>query len=162
MEVPIVSATRRNHAIEHATIAILFRRRGQVVGNVVARSDQRGFFVRGPFSVDEVQSAAEEALIRLKAGESHLARTHLCGTNVAVTALAAGGAAIVGAGGSPRKNWALGLCLATVATLFAPRLGLAIQRVVTTDAAVGETRVTAVREMKGSSAALRSVRVSLG
>ena len=162
MNVPVVSATRRNHAIEHATIAILFRRRGQVIGNVAARSDHRGFFLRGPFSVEEVQSAADEALARLRAGESHLARTHLCGTNLAVTAMAAGAAAIAGAGFGKQRNWSLGLLMATGATLLAPRAGLALQRLATTDADVGETRITAVREVRAGSPTTRHIRVSLG
>jgi hypothetical protein len=158
VELPFVSATRRNHAVEHATIAVLFRRRGHSV-SVVAHSDPRGFTIRGPFNPEEVESAATEAIARLRAGESHLAVTPLCGTNIAVAALLSGAAAILGAG-SGRRNWPRALTASLLAMLVSGGVGLRLQRYVTTDANTGDVRVAAVslRRRRGT---MNLVRVRL-
>lgn len=160
MAIPVWTATRRNHALEHATIAILFRRRGRVLP-VMGRSDHRGFFVRGPFSVEEVQSAAAEAIERLRAGERHLALTHLCGTNIAVTGILAGAAALAAGHRKPRSDWPAALGIAMVAATLAGRAGLFLQRHVTTNAAVGDVVITRVRVLGNPAARSRTVRVSV-
>jgi hypothetical protein len=159
VDIPVVSAVRRNHAIEHATIAVLFERRRRTVG-VLGRSDAGGFTVHGPFSADEVASAADEAVRRLRDGESHLAVTHLCGTNLAVTAILAGSAALFAAGSNRREGWSRALSAALGATLVSGRVGLAVQRYVTTNAAIGRTRVSRVREV-GRTRGAHRVRVEL-
>jgi len=146
MDLPIISATRRNHAVEHATIAILFHRRGRT-SPVLGRSNARGFHIHGGFTKDEVASAAGEALQRLRGGERHLAITHLCGTNLAVTGVLAGTAALVAAGRDRRQGWPRAMSAALVATLFAGRIGLWLQSHATTDATIGDVRVLAVKEV---------------
>lgn len=160
MTIPLWSATRRNHAIEHATIAVLFLRRGRVLP-AVARSDHRGFFIRGPFSVEEVESAAAEAIQRLSAGERHLAVTHLCGTNIAVTGVFAGAAALAAGGQKVRAGWPAALGLAMLAAAFAGRAGLFLQRHVTTDAGIQTATIAGVRAMRGGAGSTRTVRVSV-
>ncbi|MGE0570743.1 MAG: DUF6391 domain-containing protein [Dehalococcoidia bacterium] len=160
MAVPLWSATRRNHAIEHATIAVLFRRRGRVLP-AVARSDHRGFFIRGPFSVEEVESAAAEAIQRLSAGEHHLAVTHLCGTNIAVTGIFAGAVALTAGGKKVRAGWPGALGLAMVAAAFAGRAGLFLQRHVTIDADIHNASLGRVRAMRSGVGRTRTVRVSI-
>lgn len=160
VRIPVWSATRRNHALEHATIAILFKRRGRVLP-VVARSDHRGFFVRGPFSVEEVESAAAEALVRLRAGERHLAVTHLCGTNIAVTGILAGAAALAAGSRKPRSDWPAALAVAMLAAALAGRAGLALQRHVTTDSDLGSAVIRGVHAMRSGSGRFQTVRVSV-
>lgn len=147
MEIPILSAVRRHHAVEHATIAVLHQRRGRIIG-VFGRSDSTGFHIYGPFDPEEIESATEEALRRLRSGETYLAISPFCGTNIATTGAMAGGAALLAAGRNRRSNWSNALAAATLATLAAARVGLWLQREVTTDATVGDMQVTTVRKYR--------------
>jgi hypothetical protein len=143
-EIPFISATRRHHAIEHATVAILFRRRGRVI-STWGQSDPWGFLLRGRYDVDEIASAVQEALQRLRAGERHLAVTHLCGTNIATAGALAGAAAIIGAGRGAKKDWSRAMSASLIATAASGRVGIALQEHVTTDAVIGETMLRSVR-----------------
>src|SRR5215208_1723652 len=62
---------RRNHALEHATIAVMMEREPGRKLNGFSTDD--GFFVQGVRSISEVESAAREALRRLQNGEKRLA-----------------------------------------------------------------------------------------
>ena len=159
-DIPFLSATRRNHAIEHATIAVLFRRRGAVV-RVFAHSDPWGFHIHGPFTTEEVESAAAEAIQRLRAGERSLAVTHLCGTNIAVAAVMAGGAALLAAGKSRRQNWSRSLTASMAGIAASGRVGLTVQRYVTTDAEIGDAYVSAATLRGVSPNGARLVRISI-
>lgn len=81
---PWIDAIRRNHGVEHATVAVLFSRTGPQ--RVAGRASKDGFFILG--AVDEAQllSCAHEALDRMQRGEAELAVSPHCGTNIAVTA----------------------------------------------------------------------------
>ena len=58
---------RRNHALEHATIVVMMEREpGRKLNGF---STDEGFFVQGVRSLEEVDSAAREALQRLRNGE---------------------------------------------------------------------------------------------
>lgn len=74
---------RRNHGLEHATVSVLLARHGP--RRLAGRATADGFYILG--RVDEVtlRSCAEEALSRMQRGESGLAVSPLCGTNIAVT-----------------------------------------------------------------------------
>ena len=68
MNLDFLKKIRRNHALEHATIAIALSKsdkHGVVAGN----STQGGFFVYGDIPDDVLSESASEALERLKAGE---------------------------------------------------------------------------------------------
>ncbi|MDE3078024.1 MAG: hypothetical protein KGJ86_21585, partial [Chloroflexota bacterium] len=82
---PLAERVRQNHALEHATIAILQERDPYV--RLIGRSNHRGFRLYGTAAVDDVQQAVDEALRRLRLGDHHLAITTRCGTNVAVGVL---------------------------------------------------------------------------
>ena len=75
-------AVRRNHALEHATVAVLLARRGPT--RLAGRAMADGFVIIGDVDPDELTASAREALRRLQAGESSLAVSPLCGTNIAV------------------------------------------------------------------------------
>ena len=60
----IISATRRNHALEHATVTVLLERFG-FTRSLAGRSNQRGFNIFGNVSTQELRSAVDEGLARL-------------------------------------------------------------------------------------------------
>ncbi len=140
----ILSRLRRNHALEHATIAILQERNPRV--RIIARSTSRGFKLYGTMQAHEVQRAVEEAMRRLRGGEKKLAITQRCGTTVAVGVL-------VGTLGlwlsefmrSPRQKVALGLATSVAIAVSSQPVGLLAQRYVTTHAELDGLRVEAVR-----------------
>jgi hypothetical protein len=146
VEIPGVSAIRRHHAVEHATIAVIFQRRGRLVP-VLGRSDFTGFHIHGQFSIEEVEAAADEAIRRMREGERHLAVTHLCGTNIAATGLLVGTAALVFAGRDRKAGWPRAMTMSMLATIAASRAGLLVQRYVTTDADIGDMHITRVAEL---------------
>ena len=78
---------RRNHALEHATIAVMMEREPGRKFN--GFSTDEGFFVQGVRSTEEVDSAAREALGRLRSGEKKLAVHRNCGTTIVAANLLA-------------------------------------------------------------------------
>ena len=88
---PVIRRTRRNHAIEHATIHILSETRPRMP--FAGRADSGGFFVVGDVTTEDLEAATLEAIERLK-DEPDLAIHPFCGTNLVVGGLAAGLASI--------------------------------------------------------------------
>jgi hypothetical protein len=82
----LISRTRRNHGLEHATIHVLSEQHKQF--SAQGNSDFRGFRLNiyGKISEEEVVAAVEEAYRRMKAGEHHLAVHPNCGTVLLTTA----------------------------------------------------------------------------
>lgn len=154
----MVARTRRNHALEHATIHLLSQRYRDI--RVVGRSTPRGFILYGDLPTDTVLEAAQEALSLLKVGRQDLAVHPFCGTNAVTAGTLAGlGAFLVL---TPRRRslseW-LGrlptvLLVATLASIVGQRLGLALQATLTTDPRVDDLRIVAVvREEYGPTVA---------
>ncbi len=149
LDLPLVAETRRNHALEHATLHILS---ASNPGRPMAgHSNPTGFFILGNVSTEAVADAATEALRRLKAGESELAIHPGCGTNLATTALLAGTLAwFVLRGGRTAFGKMLRLpfaiALAAIGATLSRPLGPVIQQKITTDAEVGDLRLVEVRE----------------
>ncbi len=139
---------RQNHAIEHATLTILSRRRPDV--RLVARTDLLGFMVYGEVDAGDLWGAAEEAVQRLKAGEAALAVHPNCGTNlVAAGTLSAFGALLAGAG-RRRTLWERipsAILGATGALVLAGPAGRWLQTNVTTSADVDGAVVTSVERL---------------
>jgi hypothetical protein len=128
---------RRNHALEHATIAVMMEREPGRKLNGFSTDD--GFFVQGVRSIAEVESAAREAMRRLQNGDKGLAIHRNCGTTIvaanlltAVFFLLALGFGLLYLGGS----YLYLLILGSVILAFALRvpLSLLLQGFVTTDA----------------------------
>jgi len=151
---------RRFHAIEHATIAVLFQRRGRQVA-VVGRSDFSGFQLYGPFEPDEVASALQEALERLAAGERYLAITNHCGTNILATGSLTATAALLAAGKDRRSGWTRAMSAAILATIAAAPLGRFLQKWVTTDPRVGGISLVEIRHRAAGGGRRRHYRVLL-
>lgn len=74
---------RRNHGLEHATVAVLFARNGPQ--RLAGRASGNGFFILGDVDPTLLRSCADEALLRLQRGEAGLAVSPMCGTNLVVT-----------------------------------------------------------------------------
>lgn len=148
LDLPFVKRTRRNHALEHATIHVLSGRQRSLP--LAGRSTASGFYLYGQVSTEEVAGAVNEALSRLRAGESHLAIHPNCGTNLVTSVMMSGLAAFAIIGVNRRDRSALErlptLFLTTAAALIAAQpLGAAAQQHITTLADLGNLRVTGIR-----------------
>ena len=144
----LIDRVRRNHAIEHATIAILVERghRPPMGGY----STPGGFWVYGNFPSDEVSEAANDALERLRAGESRLAISPYCGTNLAVgIAGAVLLASLIRKRVASRTARVPLVAAAVLGAIMVKRpLGMAAQRELTTLSEVGDAEVTSgIRRM---------------
>jgi len=143
-----ISRIRRNHGLEHATIHILSQKFPK--SSIAGHSDVGGFWLLGELNGDDIQIAAEQALMRMRGGEHNLAVHPNCGTNFVTAGIAAGVAgtfAMLGAG----RRWQdkiyrlpLAMSLATLALIFAQPLGFLFQERVTTSGQPGELEIVDV------------------
>jgi hypothetical protein len=140
----MIAAIRRNHALEHATVSILLGRLGQDT-RLVGRATWDGFYIYGNVPADKISECAAEGLARLKQGESHLAVSPLCGTNLAVAGILAGLASVVAVGKQRRfERLPNVLTAAVLAVVGAQPLGRLVQRHVTTSADVDGLEIVGV------------------
>jgi hypothetical protein len=147
---PTVLHTRRNHALEHATIHVLSGRPGRTF--LAGHSDARGFYLMGEVATDEVAAAVRQALSRLQSGERRLAVHPTCGTNLMTGALLAGAASFAVGSLTRRRRWTdwleqipLAVLAAFAGLMLAQPLGLILQQRVTTEAWPGGLQVGSVR-----------------
>lgn len=139
-----ITATRRNHALEHATVAVLLERFG-FTRSLAGRSNARGFHIFGNVSSEELRSAAEEGLARLQRGESSLAVSHFCGTNIAVTGILAGLATLALAGRQNRWQQLPNVFLGGMAAVLVGQpLGRLVQKHLTTSPDVFTMRIIGI------------------
>lgn len=150
LEFETVRRTRRNHALEHATIHMLNRQRYRLSG----RSWDSGFVIYGDVPTERLEAAVQEALRRMRNGEAHWAIHPQCGTNLVTTGFLTTLVAALGFTGSERRMaWdRFPLVMAGVlgALLVSPWLGTELQRHVTTEGDIGDLEFVAVsrREMR--------------
>ena len=142
---PYILRVRRNHALEHATIHILNQRNYKLSG----RSGAGGFILLGDVPTEQVESAAIEALRRMKAGERKLAIHPNCGTNLVTTAFLATAVAFLGfAGRGLRRSWerfpTMMVAMMAVVLLSMP-LGLSLQKHFTTEGDLGDMELVSVK-----------------
>jgi len=143
LDLPFILETRRNHALEHATLHMLAR---TYKGTMAGHSNPTGFFLLGDFSTPDVWAAATEALERLREGESGLAIHAGCGTNMATTALLSatlGWSVLRGAKSTLTKFLLLPIAVAfaVIGVLLARSLGPWLQKYVTTEANMGHMQI---------------------
>jgi hypothetical protein len=127
--------TRRNHGLEHATIALLLLH-AQANRIVAGYSVPAGFFVVGDVPTETVRQCAGEALERMRQGERELAISPFCGTNILVAAALTTLGTLIAmrlTGGGPR-GWARAFSNATWAMVISRPLGRLAQRHYTTSA----------------------------
>lgn len=132
----LVTKTRRNHGLEHATINVLSERyNGLRLGGY---STPFGFYIVGSVTYEALTSAIEEALRRVSAGRHGLVIHKRCGTNYIAGGLLAGLAAWLGMLGVKRNTLSqlerlpLVILFSTFALFFSPALGTWLQRNITT------------------------------
>lgn len=137
--------TRRNHALEHGTVAILLGKGASPP--LGGYSVPGGFFVFSREADESVVSAASEALQRLQTGESELAVSPYCGSNLVVGAVIAGLLSGLIMQGPRRRMWRLPLVAAAgvVAALLGRPIGQKSQRRYTTLADQRGVEITGVR-----------------
>jgi hypothetical protein len=144
LDLPLLLETRRNHAVEHATLHILARKfKNQSMGG---HSNPTGFYLMGHFNKEDILTAATEAMQRLRAGESGLAIHEGCGTNIATSTLLPATLAFVPMQQARSNFWRVFLIpfaigLAVVGYFLSKPLGPWLQRNVTTEANLGDMRI---------------------
>jgi len=139
-----ITALRRNHALEHATAAVLMAK-SKVGTRLVGRATTDGFYVYGDASTEAVSQAAEEGLARLKQGEDNLAVSPFCGTNLVVAALLAGLASMLVMRGKNSTGRLPNVLLATLtAVMIAQPLGRLAQKYLTTSTDVDAVNIAEV------------------
>ena len=146
---------RRNHALEHATIAVMMERDPRRRFN--GFSDDDGFFVQGVRSAAEVEDAAREALRRLRDGQKTLAVHRNCGTTIVAANLLAAVFFLAALGVGLYLGWNVYLLIlgaVGLSLLLRVPLSLLLQRFVTTDgdlsnAEVGWAEPAQPRDMQG-------------
>jgi hypothetical protein len=134
---------RRNHALEHATIVVMMEREpGRKLSGF---STDDGFFVQGVRSMEEVDSAARDALRRLRRGQRRLAIHRNCGTTIVAANLLAAVFFLAALGVGIYMNWwplyLLIVGSVALALLLRVPLSLLLQRFVTTDADLSNAEV---------------------
>ncbi len=147
MKISIVDNVRRNHAIEHATVTLLLERGAHAP--MGGYSISPGFVIWSRASLNDVSIAARDALDLLKAGNSDLAISPFCGTNIVTYVLVGALAAKIFSG---RRNtfWSMvrGSVAALIAAAFLGRpLGRLFQRHFTTLPYVESAQVLEIRQI---------------
>ena len=161
---PLVESTRRNHALEHATLKVLSERFPGLRMAGVSTPD--GFFLIADLPTEVVTDGVLQASARLRAGERDLAIHPNCGTNLATSTLLAGSAALLvlrpGKGKSrpSLNNYFLAAAIALPIFLLSKPLGLEAQRTLTTDANLGETEVRLVVSQKSGNSFIHQIRTN--
>ena len=149
LELPFILETRRNHALEHATLHVLAEKYPD--RHMAGHSNPTGFFILGNLPIEDVTNAVTQALTRLRAGESELAIHAGCGTNLATTLLLSGTFAwfvLRGAKSTLGRIFRLpfAVAFALLGFVLSQPLGPVIQQKITTDANMGDLQVVEVRE----------------
>lgn len=152
LDLPLILETRRNHALEHATIHLLGRQFPNQ--RMAGHSNPTGFFLFGNFETPQVWIAATEALERLRIGESGLAIHPGCGTNLATTVLLAGSFAWFVLRGSRSMLTRIlllpfAVIFAVIGVLISRPLGPWLQKNVTTEANLGGLQIVDIIPVRG-------------
>jgi hypothetical protein len=159
----LISRTRRNHGLEHATIHMLSQKKTGF--SAQGNSTPYGFFLNiyGDVSEEDVRSAVNEAYIRMKNGEHNLAVHPNCGTVLLTTATMSALAAQATFSLEQRRqksgkmnmsvlfNALPAAVLAVTMMLIISRpLGMAFQEHFTTEGDLGDLRITEIKKITPS------------
>lgn len=138
LEFPIIRRTRRNHALEHATIHMLTRKHRGL--RMAGRSSDSGFVLMGDIPTENVQEAVDEALDRLRKGERQWALHPNCGTNLVASAALTTSAGVIGLSANRRAldrfTWTM--LLTIIALVISQPVGMSLQKHITTDSEMGD------------------------
>ena len=147
LDFPPVLKTRRNHALEHASIHVLSAKYPQ--RHFAGHSNPTGFFLLGNVSTEEVETAVTQAATRLRAGEKGLAIHAGCGTNLATTLLLSGSLAwlpLMGSKSVRRRLWRMpfALAFAVLGFVLSQPMGPWLQANITTESDLGDLQITEI------------------
>jgi hypothetical protein len=151
-KIPFIRSTRRNHALEHATMKVLAERFKGV--KMMGHSNPGGFLLFADLPTELVTDAVLEARRRLQAGESELAVHPGCGTNIAALSFLAGSASFVTlmalSRGKTPKWWQilLSTIVAVPVYVLSKPIGPRLQETITTDADIEDLDVNLVTSQK--------------
>jgi len=145
----LINRIRRNHGLEHGTIAILLQQ--GFSPPLAGYGTSGGFFIYGDVTTEQLASAVDEARSRMYGGERDLAVSRYCGTNMAVGLLLTGSMA-----GLVARSWQGGkrsrafiAALGVLGSLWAQRpLGNALQRYFTTLPDPEKLEVTKIKRIQ--------------
>lgn len=122
----LLQRTRQHHAIEHATLHMLAVRHPSK--RFTGYSDPLGFTIAGDVDEQSIRRAVGDALLRLQAGEHHLALHPNCGTNLVTSAaLVALVATITGRKRQAAERFVTTLIAVLPVILFAKTIGFRLQ-----------------------------------
>ena len=146
----LTTAIRRNHALEHATVAVLLAKHGPM--RIAGRASHNGFLLYTDVTPEEVTACAHEALRRMQSGQASLAITPLCGTNIAMAGLLAATAAtaVLSFGRGPSGKFANAFVASMFAVIAAQPLGLLVQEHITTSPDLDPVEVLGTRVLRGN------------
>lgn len=150
LDLPYILETRRNHALEHATLHVLARtHRISMAGH----SNPGGFFLFGDLLTEDVRTALNEAYSRLRSGESGLAIHPGCGTNLVATAFLPATMAWMPMQSVRSMRWRLlllplALVLGVFGFFLSKPLGTWMQRYITTEADLGDMQIVDVTRVR--------------
>ena len=156
----LLNDIRRNHALEHATVAVLLERGARPpLGGYSTRS---GFLVFGRLEAQLIKESALDALARLNAGQEELAVSPFCGTTIVTRAVLSGliTSLIMGRkDGRIRRIPLLAVGLVGAALVSRP-IGDALQRLYTTLSEPVGQHIVDVRRVWAGPFTIHRVRVS--
>jgi hypothetical protein len=156
----LVGTVRRNHALEHATIAVMLRKIGHDI-RVVGRATRDGYYLYADIPTELLEESTREALQRMKSGEGHLAVSALCGTNLAVAGAMAGAASLLTLGNGNRTEKLPNVVLASMlAVLAAQPVGRLVQRYLTTSPDLSDTEIVAIKPGRRGGAIFHKVQTT--
>lgn len=147
-----VFLTRRNHAMEHATLQVLAEKFPAL--RAAGYSDPKGFWMIGNIETSQLEQAIWQAAARMQRGEHSLAVHPYCGTNLVTSAFLAGSAAwlaMLGAGKSWRgriERWPLVVSLVMIAMVAAQPVGPLLQEHLTTSSATQGFEILSIQHSK--------------
>ena len=144
-----IDAVRRNHALEHGTVAVLLARHGPM--RIAGRASGNGFLILGDVETEELTASAEEALRRMQAGQASLAVSPLCGTNIAVAGFAAAAAAtaVLSGTGRPQSRLPNAFAAAVLGVIAAQPIGRLVQQHLTTRPDLEDVEVVGTKTIVG-------------
>jgi hypothetical protein len=150
LDLPYILETRRNHALEHATLHMLARNHKI---NMAGHSNPTGFFILGELRTEDIREALNEAYSRLRSGESGLAIHPGCGTNLVASAFLPGTMAWLPFQGARTNRGRIlllpfAILLGVFGFLLSKPLGTWMQRNITTEADLGNMQIVDVTPVR--------------
>jgi len=133
---------RQNHAIEHATINVIQQKLGQLP--LTGFASQNGFTIYGTSDSTVVRKTAQEALSRLRTGETQLAIHPNCGTSMGIVNLIAVVSllSLLFYSGNLSVVYVLAAILAAI--FLGPILGQPLQRFITTSTDLDRVEISGI------------------